>query len=363
MRKVIVLGSTGSIGTQALEVIRSHPDQLQLVGVSAFRNADLANQQAQAFGLKPSQVAIGVADAVSLIESVQADVILNGITGSVGLAPTISALKTGALLALANKESLIAGGPIVKALAKPGQIVPVDSEHSAIAQALRAGSANEVSKLILTASGGPFRGFTRKQLSEVTPEMALKHPTWSMGKVITTNSASLFNKGLELIEAHLLFDVPFEQIEVTVHPQSVVHSFVEFIDGSVIAQCSPPDMKQQIAFGLSWPQRLSEVSLAVDWTRSHTWNFEPLDEAVFSSVRMAREVGQAGLTYPAVYNAANEQAVEGFHGKAIRFDQIFDIVEEVLAGHKAESEVSLESIGGAEDWAREAADSLIAKRQ
>jgi 1-deoxy-D-xylulose-5-phosphate reductoisomerase len=363
MRKVIVLGSTGSIGTQALDVIRTHPEQLKLVGISAFRNSELANEQAQAFGLQPSQVAIGVADAVSLIESVEADVILNGITGSVGLAPTIAALKTGARLALANKESLIAGGPIVKSLAAPEQIVPVDSEHSAIAQALRAGSAGEVSKLILTASGGPFRGFTKKQLAEVTPEMALKHPTWSMGKVITTNSASLFNKGLELIEAHLLFDVPFDGIEVTVHPQSVVHSFVEFIDGSVIAQCSPPDMKQQIALGLSWPERLSDVSLAVDWTRSHTWNFEPLDENVFSSVRMAREVGKTGLTFPAVYNAANEQAVEGFHARAIRFDQIFDIVEEVLQNHKPEAEISLEAISRAETWAREAADSLIAKRR
>ena len=363
MRNVIVLGSTGSVGTQALEVIRTHPEDLKLVGVSAFSNKDLVNQQAAEFGLTHDQIAIGVDEAIALVQSIKADVILNGITGSVGLGPTMAALKTGAILALANKESLVAGGPLVKSLARAGQIVPVDSEHSAIAQALRAGTADEVSKLILTASGGPFRGFSKKQLSEVTPEMALKHPTWTMGKVITTNSASLFNKGLELIEAHLLFDVPFEQIEVTVHPQSVVHSFVEFVDGSVIAQCSPPDMKQQIALGLSWPKRLAKVSNAIDWSTSHQWVFEPLDEQVFSSVAMARQVGIAGLTYPAVYNAANEQAVEAFHNRAIRFDQIFDVVQDVISQHSAAPQVTLEAISEAETWARATADSLIAKRQ
>ena len=360
MRKVIVLGSTGSIGTQALDVIRTHPQDLQLVGISAFSNSELAKVQADQFGLTEDQVAIGVEAAIGLIESIPADVILNGITGSVGLGPTIAALRTGAILALANKESLIVGGPLVKALAKPGQIVPVDSEHSAIAQALRSGASSEVKKLILTASGGPFRGFSKSQLAEVTPEQALKHPTWNMGKVVTTNSASLVNKGLELIEAHLLFDVPFDQLEVTVHPQSVVHSMVEFVDGSVIAQCSPPDMKLPIALGLSWPDRLDEVSNPVDWTKAHTWTFEPLDESVFGSVRLARQVGAAGNTYPAVYNAANEQAVEAFHQRVIRFDQIFDVIEASVQAHNPEPVMSLESVLAAESWARKTADSLIA---
>ncbi len=361
MRKVIVLGSTGSIGTQALEVIAANPEQLQLVGLSAFSNRDLIAEQAKQFGLGDSQVAMGAEAAAKLVEDLDADVVVNGITGSVGLAATLATLRSGKILALANKESLIVGGPLVKELATPGQIVPVDSEHSAIAQCLRSGTAAEVAKLILTASGGPFRGFTKQQLSEVTPQQALKHPTWSMGKVVTTNSASLVNKGLELIEAHLLFDIPFDRIEVTVHPQSVVHSMVEFIDGSVIAQCSPPDMKLPIALGMAWPDRLGQVSHAVDWTKSHNWVFEPLDESVFGSVALARQVGIAGLTYPAVYNAANEQAVEAFHEGRIKFTGIFDVIEAVVQQHSASSELSLESVLEAEIWARKTADLLIAR--
>ncbi len=361
MRKVIVLGSTGSIGTQALEVIAANPEQLQLVGLSAFSNRDLIAEQAKQFGLGDSQVAMGAEAAAKLVEDLDADVVVNGITGSVGLAATLATLRSGKILALANKESLIVGGPLVKELATPGQIVPVDSEHSAIAQCLRSGTAAEVAKLILTASGGPFRGFTKQQLSEVTPQQALKHPTWSMGKVVTTNSASLVNKGLELIEAQLLFDIPFDRIEVTVHPQSVVHSMVEFIDGSVIAQCSPPDMKLPIALGMAWPDRLGQVSHAVDWTKSHNWVFEPLDERVFGSVALARQVGIAGLTYPAVYNAANEQAVEAFHEGRIKFTGIFDVIEAVVQQHSASSELSLESVLEAEIWARKTADLLIAR--
>ncbi len=361
MRRVIVLGSTGSIGTQALEVIAANPDRLQLVGLSAFANRELVAQQAKQFGLSDSSIAIGADAAASLVEQLDADVVVNGITGSVGLTATLATLRSGKTLALANKESLIVGGPLVKNLASPGQIVPVDSEHSALAQCLRSGSESEVAKLILTASGGPFRGFSKEQLREVTPAQALKHPTWNMGKVVTTNSASLVNKGLELIEAHLLFDIPFDRIEVTVHPQSVVHSMVEFVDGSVIAQCSPPDMKLPIALGMAWPDRLGHVSQAVDWTKSHNWVFEPLDEEVFGSVALARHVGIAGLTYPAVYNAANEQAVEAFHDGKIRFTGIFDVIEAVVQQHTAESELSLESVLAAEVWARETADSLIAK--
>ncbi len=334
---------------------------MKLVGLSAFSNRELISQQAREFGLSESAIAIGAEEAARLVEELDADVVVNGITGSVGLAATLATLRSGKILALANKESLIVGGPLVKELATPGQIVPVDSEHSAIAQCLRSGTESEVAKLILTASGGPFRGFSKQQLSDVTPAQALKHPTWSMGKVVTTNSASLVNKGLELIEAHLLFDIPFDRIEVTVHPQSVVHSMVEFIDGSVIAQCSPPDMKLPIALGMAWPDRLGQVSQAVDWTKSHTWVFEPLDENVFGSVALARQVGIAGLTYPAVYNAANEQAVEAFHDGKIRFTGIFEVIEEVVQQHSASMQLSLDSVLEAETWARNTADSLIAK--
>ena len=360
MRKVLVLGSTGSIGTQALEVIAKNPDRFELVGLSANSNRELLAAQQRQFGLSDSAIAIGAESAAELVLSSDADVVVNGITGSAGLAATLNTLQSGKTLALANKESLIVGGPLVKALAKPGQIVPVDSEHSALAQCLRSGSDQEVRKLVLTASGGPFRGKTRSELESVSPQDALKHPTWNMGRVVTTNSATLVNKGLELIEAHLLFDIPFERIEVTVHPQSVVHSMVEFIDGSVIAQCSPPDMRLPIALGMSWPERLAGISTPVDWTKSHTWSFEPLDETVFGAVKLARDVGSAGSTYPAVFNAANEQAVDAFHEGKLSFLGIVDLVERVVEKHQAQADLSLESVLEAERWARATADSLIA---
>jgi 1-deoxy-D-xylulose-5-phosphate reductoisomerase len=362
MRKVLVLGSTGSIGTQALEVISANPERFQLVGLSANSNSELLESQRLKFALSPESCVLGAAKAAALAEQSEADVVVNGITGSAGLAATLSTLKSGKLLALANKESLIVGGELVTKLAKPGQIVPVDSEHSALAQALRSGSSSEVRKLILTASGGPFRGFTKEQLRAVTPAQALKHPTWDMGRVVTTNSATLVNKGLELIEAHLLFDIPFERIEVTVHPQSVVHSLVEFVDGSTIAQCSPPDMKLPIALGMSWPERVPNISTPVDFSKAHTWSFEPLDESVFSAVALARQVGSAGSTYPAVFNAANEQAVDAFHEGKISFLAILEIVEAVVELHKPEAQLSLEAVLQAELWARTTADSLIAQR-
>ncbi|MEY4990143.1 MAG: hypothetical protein RIS08_369 [Actinomycetota bacterium] len=360
MRKVLVLGSTGSIGTQALEVIASNPERFQLVGLSAHSNRELLAEQQAQFRLSESQIAVGAEAAADLVLASDADVVVNGITGSAGLAATLNTLKSGKTLALANKESLIVGGPLVKAIARPGQIVPVDSEHSALAQCLRSGSGDEVRKLILTASGGPFRGKSRVELEQVTPQDALKHPTWNMGRVVTTNSATLVNKGLELIEAHLLFDIPFDRIEVTVHPQSVVHSMVEFIDGSVIAQCSPPDMKLPIALGMSWPERIPNVSKPVDWTQSHSWIFEPLDESVFGAVKLAREVGTAGSTYPAVFNAANEQAVDAFHDGKLSFLGIVDLVQQVVDKHSAQSQLTLESVLDAERWARATADSLIA---
>ena len=361
MRHVIILGSTGSIGTQAIEVINKNPDKFKVVGLAAGSNSKDLEAQRDHFGLSSSQAVLGAEAATKLVSETGADVVLNGITGSIGLAPTLAALRTGKTLALANKESLIVGGQLVKDLATPGQIVPVDSEHSAIAQCLRSGSFSEVKKLILTASGGPFRGFTKKQLSEVTPAQALAHPTWVMGQVVTTNSASMVNKGLEIIEAHLLFDIPFERIEVTVHPQSVIHSMVEFVDGSVIAQASPPDMKLPIALGLSWPDRIKEVSSPIDWSKSHSWQFDPLDENVFSAVRLARQVGKLGKSYPAVYNASNEQAVAAFHAGLISFDQITELIERAVDAHEPDSQLSLEGVLQAEKWARDRTDAQIAK--
>lgn len=359
MRRVIILGSTGSIGTQALEVIKANPELFEVVGLAAGQNSNLLEQQKQAFGV--SNAVLGAEAATRLVEDTDADVVINGITGSIGLAPTLATLKTGKILALANKESLIVGGRLVTEAAKPGQIVPVDSEHSALAQCLLGGTRSEVRKLILTASGGPFRGWSRKQLESVTPAQALAHPTWVMGRVVTTNSASLVNKGLELIEAHLLFDIPFDRIDVTVHAQSVVHSMVEFIDGSVLAQCSPPNMKLPIALGMSWPDRVANVAEACDWTKAATWTFEPLDESVFGAIRLARQVGTAGLTFPAVFNAANEQAVDAFHDGRIGFTQIVELIERVVEEHQPDAELSLESVLAAETWARARADQQIAR--
>lgn len=350
MRDVIVLGSTGSIGTQALDVIRHNPDRFRVVGLAAGRNRELAEAQAAEFSV--ADVVFGADDAVDLIRSVRADVVLNGITGAVGLRPTLAALDTGATLALANKESLIVGGSLVTSRAKFGQIVPVDSEHSAIAQSLLAGRDTEVAKLVITASGGPFRGFTREQLVDVTPEQASKHPTWNMGSVITTNSSTLVNKGLEVIEAHLLFNIPFDRIEVTVHPQSVIHSMVEFVDGSTIAQASPPDMHLPIALGLDWPNRVPGATAAIDWSLSHEWTFAPLDDITFPAVRLARAVGERGSTFPAVYNAANEVAVDAFNAGVIGFLDIVDTISRVVDLHVAPEVLDLESVLEADRWAR-----------
>ena len=360
VRRVIVLGSTGSIGTQALEVIREHKDQFELVAIAAGKNRELMDAQAAEFGLTPARAVLGEVAATDLVREIDADVVVNGITGSIGLAPTIATLESGKTLALANKESLIVGGRLVTEAAAEGQIVPVDSEHSALAQCLLAGEKREVRKLILTASGGPFRGYSREQLTLVTPEQALKHPTWNMGKVVTTNSATLVNKGLELIEAHLLFDVAIDDIDVVVHPQSIVHSMVEFVDGSIIAQCSPPNMKLPIALGMSWPQRVPAIVDPIDFARASQWTFEPLNESVFTAVALARHVARLGLTYPAVYNAANEEAVEAFHRGKIGFAQILDVVQRVVEAHTADRELSLESVLRAERWARDRAAAQMA---
>ncbi|MCS6583223.1 MULTISPECIES: 1-deoxy-D-xylulose-5-phosphate reductoisomerase [Curtobacterium] len=357
-RRIVVLGSTGSIGTQALDVVARNPDRFEVVGLTAGSNRDVVAEQAARFGVRDT--AFGAADSEQLVRSVEADVVLNGITGSVGLGPTLAALETGAVLALANKESLIVGGSLVQQAAAPGQIVPVDSEHSAIAQALRSGSDAEVQRLVLTASGGPFRGRTREQLRDVTPAQALAHPTWDMGLVVTTNSATLVNKGLEVIEAHLLFDVPYDRIDVTVHAQSIVHSMVEFVDGSTIAQASPPDMRLPIALGLAWPDRVPGVGVPLDWTTASTWTFEPLDQDAFGAVALAKRVGELGGTFPAVFNAANEQAVGAFHAGAIGFLEIVDTVERVVEEHTA-GEPSLDGVLAAEQWARTAADRALTR--
>ncbi|MCV2396108.1 1-deoxy-D-xylulose-5-phosphate reductoisomerase [Actinotalea sp. M2MS4P-6] len=393
-RSVILLGSTGSIGTQALDVVAQHPDRFDVVGLAAGgADPDLVARQVLATGARVVAVADQTAgpavraaievraaaagrrapdlellsgpDAASRLAARGADVVLNGITGSVGLGPTLAALRAGSTLALANKESLVVGGRLVRqAQVRPDQIVPVDSEHSAIAQCLRSGSAAEVRRIVLTASGGPFRGASRTDLAGVTSEQALAHPTWSMGPVVTVNSASMVNKGLELIEAHLLFDVPVADITVVVHPQSIVHSMVEFTDGSTIAQASPPDMRLPIALGLSWPDRLDPVTPPCDWTRAASWTFEPLDEEVFAAVRLARRSVAASATHPAVYNAANEQGVAAFLAGRIGFLDIVDTVAQVLDEHDgtAASDVSLQAVLDAERWARGRADTLLARR-
>jgi len=358
MRRILILGSTGSIGTQALDVIRSRRDRFEVVGLAAGSSADVLAAQAAEFAVE--HTALGAAEAEQLVRDVDADVVLNAITGSVGLGPTLAALEHGRTLALANKESLIVGGDLVTAVAAPGQIVPVDSEHSAIAQALRAGTFGEVRRLVLTASGGPFRGRGSAELVDVTPAEALAHPTWNMGRVVTTNSATLVNKGLEVIEAHLLFGVDYDAIDVVVHPQSIVHSMVEFVDGSTIAQASPPDMRLPISLGLDWPHRVSGVGTPLDWTRASSWTFEPLDENAFPAVSVAKRVGRAGSTYPAVFNAANEQAVDAFHEGRLTFTGILDTVQRVVDAHDAPSALTREALADAEAWARTAADAAIA---
>ncbi|HEY9315423.1 1-deoxy-D-xylulose-5-phosphate reductoisomerase [Williamsia sp.] len=381
--RVLILGSTGSIGTQALEVISANRDRFTVVGLGAGGgNVDLLAKQIVDLGLPGSAVAVadhGKAERVAsmagvdgvrsgpdamceLIENVEADVVLNAVVGSLGLRPTLAALKSGARLALANKESLVAGGALVLAAAAPGQIVAVDSEHSAIAQCLRGGTAAEVDRLVLTASGGPFYGWGATQLTDVTPEQAGKHPTWSMGPMITLNSATLVNKALEVIEAHLLFGVPYDRIDVTVHRQSIVHSMVTFIDGATIAKASPPSMKLPIALALGWPDRIAGASLACDFSQASTWTFAPVDNEVFPAIDLAREAGTRGGCLTAVFNAANEAAADGFFAGEITFPRIVGIVGEVLddADQWSADPGTVDEVLAADAWARERARALVA---
>jgi 1-deoxy-D-xylulose-5-phosphate reductoisomerase len=361
VRDVVVLGSTGSIGTQALDLVRANPDRFRVVGLTAGgSNRELFDAQVAEFG--PAYAGLGE-EASTEAAGRECDVVLNGITGAVGLRPTLAALDAGNTLALANKESLIMGGPLVLDRAKPGQIVPVDSEHSALAQCLRVSTGStagypDVRRLVLTASGGPFRGRTRAELADVTPEQAMAHPTWDMGPVITINSATLVNKGLEVIEAHLLFGIPFDRIEVVVHPTSVVHSMVEFVDGSTLVQASPPTMLIPIALGLAWPDRVPDAAPSVDWTRHETWEFHPLDDEAFPAVALARAAGEAGATAPAVYNAANEVCVDAFRNGRLTFNDIVPTIQAVLSSHVVPSEgqpMTVEDVLAADAWARSAA--------
>ncbi len=421
-REVALLGSTGSIGTQALEVISRNPGRFEVVALSAGRNTRLLADQVAAAGARIAGIAAdggtelnpeepplaqaladaGVTHEVEILTGPTAaeqiagealgsaagrgvpgegdGVVLNGMTGSIGLRPTLAALRAGATLALANKESLVVGGALVSAAQRrPGQIVPVDSEHSALAQALTSGrhekgmcalgrdgvlsGDSEVRRLIITASGGPFRDWPAESLATVTPAQALKHPNFAMGRMVTTNSATLVNKALEVIEAHLLFDIPLEDIETVIHPQQIIHSLVEFQDGSTLAQAGPPRMLVPIALGLSWPDRLERVDEPIDWTQVMQWDFEPLDHDRFPAVRLAKQACAASATHMAVYNAANEQAVEAFHEGRLSFPQIVETVEEVLSAHEGHSaqELSLEEVIAAETWARSRADELIGR--
>ncbi len=379
MRDISILGSTGSIGVQALEVIAANPNQFRVVALAAGgSNIPRLVEQVRAFGVKVVAVegdgallrealpGVNVIDgkgAAAQVAAIPVDVMLNAITGSVGLGPTLNALGVGNKVALANKESLVAGGDLVLRAAKPGQLIPVDSEHSALAQALRAGTKNEVSKLILTASGGPFRN--RNDLSDVTIEEALAHPTWNMGPVVSINSATLVNKGLEIIEAHYLFDIPYSKIDAVIHPQSIIHSMVEFHDGSVIAQASPPSMKLPIALALSWPDRTVGAIPPIDWSTAHTWGFAPIDNAKFPAIDLARRCGEIGCAMPAIFNAANEEAVAAFLKGQIKFTEIIEIVDAVLQHLAAEAPATLSDIADVsaiEEDARASANQNIKMR-
>jgi 1-deoxy-D-xylulose 5-phosphate reductoisomerase len=391
---VVILGSTGSIGTQALDIARRNPGRFRVAALAAGGGQPgLLARQAVEFGVPVVAVADAAAapavaeaikaelstqapatdtvsprettvlagvDAVCHLAGLECDVVLNGVTGAAGLRATLAALDAGRTLALANKESLIIGGPLVTSRAKLGQIVPVDSEHSTIAQCLRAGASSEVKRLVLTASGGPFRGWARERLESVTPEQALAHPTWRMGPLVTTNSATLVNKGLEVIEAHLLFGFGLDKIDVVVHPQSIVHSMVEFCDGATIIQASPPDMRIPIALGMAWPDRVPGAAPGLDWTTAASWTFEPLDDAAFPAVALAREAARIGGTAPAVYNGANEACVADFLAGSISFNRIVDTVARVVSEHDTSSTgaTTVEDVLGVDAWARARAREL-----
>ncbi len=347
-RTLVILGSTGSIGVQALEIVDANPDLFEVIAITAAgTNPDVLIAQAKKYSVKtvgtiknadlirealPGVTVIDGAHASTEIAAMSCDVVLNAITGSIGLAPTLAAIKVGNQLALANKESLVAGGELVMPLAKPNQILPVDSEHSAIWQCLQGNQQRDISQLILTASGGPFRD--REDLTNVTLDEALAHPTWAMGPVVTINSATLMNKGLEIIEAHHLFNLPYSQIAAVIHPQSIVHSMVEYKDGSTIAQASPPNMKGPIALAINYPHRTAGATKAIDWSQASSWTFAPIDNKRFPAVDLARHCGAIGGALPAIFNAANEVVVEAFMQGKVKFIEIIPTVEKIVASYE-----------------------------
>lgn len=377
-RSLVILGSTGSIGVQALEIVDANPELFEVLAISAAgSHPDQVIAQAKKYQVKtvgvlknadvikaalPGVIVIDGAGASTEIAAMKCDVVLNAITGSIGLGPTLAAIKAGNQLALANKESLVAGGDLVMPLAKENQILPVDSEHSAIWQCLQGNRAEDVAKLILTASGGPFRD--QEDLSDVTLEQALAHPTWAMGPVVTINSATLVNKGLEIIEAHHLFNLPYSQIEAVIHPQSVVHSMVEYRDGSTIAQASPPNMKGPIALAINYPHRTASATAPVDWSNASTWTFAPIDSKRFPAVDLARHVGAGGGALPLIFNAANEVVVEAFIKGQVRFVEIIPTVEAIVALYEKGAIPTLRDlvdVSAIEEDARKATLAHIAK--
>ncbi|MBY5164091.1 1-deoxy-D-xylulose-5-phosphate reductoisomerase [Salsipaludibacter albus] len=382
--RLVILGSTGSIGTQALDVVRAHPERFEVVALGTGQDVDGLVAQAEEFGVDRLAVAdpdaaasapggravAGGAAAVEELAAIEADVVLNGIDGAAGLVATMTALEAGTPVALANKESLIVGGDLVVAAAdraggRATHLLPVDSEHSALAQCLRAGTPREVARLVVTASGGPFRGRRRDDLRDVTAAEALDHPTWSMGPLITVNSSTLANKGLELVEAHLLFDLPMERIEPVVHPQSIVHSMVEFVDGSTIAQLSPPDMRLPIQLALGWPERLDRAFVAMDWTSATSLDFEPVDHDAFPALGLVVEAGRLGGTHPAVANAANEVAVEAFLDDRLAWLDIATAIADALeahAGGHTPAPRDVDDVLDADRWARAHTRRAIAAR-
>jgi 1-deoxy-D-xylulose-5-phosphate reductoisomerase len=377
MKKVVVLGSTGSIGRNALEVLAHFPDQFTLWGISANRNMDLLKAQIGQF--KPQLVVVtdensfqsfprnfdteilsGLVGLRRLCTHPEVDLVINALVGSVGLIPSLDALEAGKMLATANKESLVMAGELLirKANEKGAEIIPIDSEHSAIKQCLLSGKKNEVKRIILTASGGPFWGKSKKELSQITVEEALSHPTWEMGKKITVDSASLMNKGLEVIEAHWLFDVTPDRIKVVIHPQSIVHSMVEFVDGSVIAQMSVPDMKLPLQYALFYPERVNSPNTSLDLTQTRQLTFFEPDFDKFPCMKLAYQALEMGGTAPAVLSSANEVVVNAFLSRQIKFTVIYDVLHQVLNRHQVKPSPNLDDILNADRWGRKTAEAL-----
>ena len=382
-RTLIILGSTGSIGRSTIKVLREHPGRLEVSALAAYSNVDLLEQQYREFRPEflcmvdepaaldlrarlrgePVTILAGAEELVQLAALPKVDIVLNAVVGAAGLKASLQAIQAGKQLALANKESLVAGGPLLTEICRavPPRILPVDSEHSAIWQALRAGHREEVRRIILTASGGPFRTLPIEKFEAISVEQALTHPTWKMGRKITVDSATLANKGLEVMEAVVLFGVEPRQIKVVIHPQSVVHSMVEFVDSSVVAQMSEPDMCLPIAYALFWPERVEQDSGTLDWTRTRQLTFEPPDDNRFPMLKLAYEAAEAGGTAPTVYNAANEVAVAAFLEQTVKFTEIVDIVKKTVETVKTVVHPQLEDILEADQQARMVAGAIREK--